>query len=62
MRNKGCQGKITQHQVGNWRDGGAPSGIYKINWDVGIDEKKNRLGVGIIICDSSQERLLQQGV
>lgn len=25
----------------------------KINWDVGIDEKNNRLGMGVIIRDSS---------
>ena len=28
-----------------------PAGFYKINWDMGLDEKKNRLRVGIIIRD-----------
>ena len=36
-----------------WRR--TPAGFYKINWDVGIDEKKNRLGVGIIIRDAAEE-------
>ena len=29
-----------------------PPGVYKINWDVGLDEKTPRLGVGVISRDS----------
>ena len=28
-----------------------PPGFFKINWDVGLNVKKNRLGVGMIIRD-----------
>jgi ribonuclease HI len=50
------QRSLTENQtyfgatVEKWRR--PPPGSYKINWDVGIDEKKNRLGVGIIIRDA----------
>ncbi|XP_059436514.1 uncharacterized protein LOC132169501 [Corylus avellana] len=32
-----------------------PPGFYKINWDVGMDERSNRLGVGVLIRDSFGE-------
>jgi hypothetical protein len=32
-----------------------PSGSYKINWDIGIEEEKNWMGVGIIIRDNLGE-------
>jgi hypothetical protein len=32
-----------------------PSGSYKINWDIGIEEEKNRMRVGIIIRDNLGE-------
>ena len=30
-----------------------PRGVYKINWDVGLEEKHNRTGVGVIVRDFS---------
>jgi hypothetical protein len=28
-----------------------PPDVYKINWDVGLEEKYNRIGVGVIVGD-----------
>jgi hypothetical protein len=50
------QGQVYEFQSAAGGDTDAwrrpPHGVYKINWDVGLDEKTGRLGVGVIIRDS----------